>query len=390
MSETSKLYMERIQDTLQATWHSVVADDTDPTRLLTGLGVLVLSFLLRKPLTHIVTGIAKRLAKRTATKVDDTMVEALEPPLYLVPIALGLVLSSAILEFEGMAASMVTTLAKSLLIIALFWVFYRALGVMAPIIPKFGDAASSPMGTWVVKGLRILVVVMGAAALLETWGIAVGHVVAGLGLFGVAVALGAQDLFKNLIAGLLVLAEKRFKPGDWVNADGVVEGTVETIGFRSTTIRRFDKAIVYVPNARLSDTPVVNFSAMTGRRIFWHIGVEYRTTVEQLQLIRDRIEAHLRENEAFIQPPDGPLFVHLDRFGASSIDIMLYTFTHTTVWGDWLAIKEQLAWRIKTIVEAEAGTGFAFPSQSIYVESLPFPAGGPPETFVPPGNDNTH
>ena len=185
-----------------------------------------------------------------------------------------------------------------------------------------------------------------------------------------AVALGAQDLFKNLIAGLSILIEKRYRKGDWVLVDGIVEGTVETIGFRSTTVRRFDKAPVYVPNQILSDGAVTNFSEMTHRRIYWKIGVEYRTTREQLETVRNGIESYLLESDKFGKPPEVPLFVRIDAFNDSSIDIMVYCFTKTTNWGEWLEIKEQLALALKTIVE-EAGTGFAFPSQSVYVEVLP-------------------
>ncbi len=195
-------------------------------------------------------------------------------------------------------------------------------------------------------------------------------------MFGVAVALGAQDMFKNLIAGLTVIAEKRFNPGDWVKIDGEVEGTVENIGFRSTLIRRFDKAPVHVPNAKLSDNAVINFSKMTHRRIYWVLGVEYSTTVDQLKKIRDGIEKYVLGNDAFAKPPEVSTFVRIDSFNDSSIDIMLYCFTKTTDWGEWLAIKEELAYTIKDIVEG-AGTGFAFPSQSVYLE-------GAPEIFQPP------
>jgi len=94
---------------------------------------------------------------------------------------------------------------------------------------------------------------LGFATVLQVWGIQVGPILAGLGLFGVAVALGAQDLFRNLIGGLCVLIEKRFKVGDWIMVDGVVEGTVEHIGFRSTKVIRFDLSPVFVPNQKLSD-----------------------------------------------------------------------------------------------------------------------------------------
>ncbi len=181
---------------------------------------------------------------------------------------------------------------------------------------------------------------------------------------------------------MLVLAERRFLTGDWIKVDGVVEGTVEKIGFRSTLVRRFDKAPVHVPNSSLSDHSVTNFSRMTHRRIYWKIGVEYRTTVSQLRLIRDQIEDFVLGSEVFAHPPEVSTFVRIDSFNDSSIDIMLYCFTRTTNWGEWLEIKEGLAYRIKEIVEG-AGSGFAFPSQSVYVESLPQDR---PETFVPPSD----
>jgi MscS family membrane protein len=223
---------------------------------------------------------------------------------------------------------------------------------------------------WTVKAAKAVFVLLGAATILELWGIAVGPIIAGLGLFGVAVALGAQDLFKNLIAGLFVIGERRFNVGDWILVDGVVEGTVLQVGFRTTTVRRFDRAPVYVPNSRLADDAVTNFSRMTHRRIRWIIGVEYRTTIEQLREVRDRIERYVHDNDEFATPSEVATFVRIDGFSDSSIDILLYCFTRTTVWGDWLEIKERLAYEIKNIV-TDAGTGFAFPSRSLYLESLP-------------------
>jgi len=141
-----------------------------------------------------------------------------------------------------------------------------------------------------------------------------------------------------------------------------------------------------VPNATLADTAVINFSEMTHRRIYWKIGVLYDTTAEQLREVRDGIEAYIHGDEAFADPSDVATFVRIDSFNDSSIDIMIYCFTKTTVWGEWLVVKEALAYRIKEIVEG-AGTGFAFPSRSLYVEAMP---GDAPEVFAPPaGTPNT-
>ncbi|MEK9795298.1 MAG: mechanosensitive ion channel family protein, partial [Alphaproteobacteria bacterium] len=135
-----------------------------------------------------------------------------------------------------------------------------------------------------------------------------------------------------------------------------------------------------VPNAKLADTAVINFTRMSHRRIYWKIGVLYNTTASQLREVRDGIERYILETEDFASPDDVATFVRIDSFNDSSIDIMVYCFTRTTVWGEWLEVKEALAYRIKEIVEG-AGTGFAFPSRSVYVEAYP---GDEPEAFTPP------
>ena len=352
-------------------------------RLLTALAILLVFLVLRYFFSMIVMGRLHRWAERTESKLDDEAVAALAPPIRFIPVVVGLFVAAAYLGLEGRLATIADNVLRSLVVFNLFWLLYAAIGPFSFVFGRLETIFTRPMVEWLVKATRIGVAAIGGAIILQTWGIQVGPLLAGLGLFGVAVALGAQDLFKNLIAGILVIAEKRFNPGDWIRVDGVVEGTVETIGFRSTRIRRFDQAPVYVPNAKLSDNAVTNFSAMTHRRIFWTIAVEYRTTVEQLRKIRDGIESYIVGNEDYMQPEEASTFVRIDSFSDSSIDIMLYCFTKTTNWGEWLAIKEKLAYHIMDVVHG-AGAGFAFPSRSLYIEALPDDR---PEPFVPPGSE---
>ncbi len=350
-------------------------------RLLIALGIILLFLVFRHFFNLIVIGRLQRWAARSDNGLDDEAVEVLAAPIRFVPIVIGIFIAVGYLGLRGTLGTIADNLLRSLVVFNLFWFLFAAVGPFSFVFGKLETVFSRPMVDWMVKATKIGIAFIGGAIILELWGIEVGPVLAGAGLLGVAVALGAQDLFKNLIAGILVIAEKRFNPGDWILVDGVVEGTVETIGFRSTLVRRFDKAPVYVPNARLSDNAVTNFSEMTHRRIYWKIGVEYRTTVDQLREIRDGIEAHIIGNPDYAQPDEVSTFVRIDSFNDSSIDIMLYCFTRTTNWGEWLKIKENLAYHIMDVVH-KAGTGFAFPSQSVYVESLPQDR---PEVFVPPG-----
>ena len=352
----------------------------DIGRYVAAVGIFLAFLLVRRIFSRFFIHRISLLTRKTSTPLDDQALEVLQKPVSFIPVVMGVYFATDYLNLSGDLLVFSERLVRSLIVVVIFWGLVKLVQPMSVVLRGLEKVFTTPMVEWLIKAIHIAFIFIGAATVLDIWGIEIGPIIAGFGLFGVAVALGAKDLFKNLISGILIIAEKRFHPGDWIKVKGVVEGTVESIGFRSTVVRQFDKAPVYVPNSMLSDNSAINFSAMTHRRIYWIIGVEYRTNVDQLRTIRDQIETYVLKSEAFAHPPEVPTFVRIDRFGDSSIDIMLYCFTHTTVWGEWLEIKEQLAYNIKEIVE-RAGTGFAFPSQSVYVETFP---GDTPEVFVPP------
>jgi MscS family membrane protein len=356
----------------------------DIGKILVALFIFFIFIFLRQLIARMIVRRLAAVAQKTRYRFDDEIVKVLEKPFTFIPVILGFFFATEYLALSGAFADLAHRFLRSLIVWFIFWSLVRLVRPLSFLFRQLEELFSPTMVDWLLKSIRVAFLFIGAGTILEIWGIKILPLLAGLGLFGVAVALGAQDLFKNLISGLLIIAERRFSPGDWIAVEGVVEGTVETIGFRSTLVRRFDKAPVFVPNANLSDNVVTNFSAMTHRRIYWTIGVLYSTRVEQLRRIRDGIERYILDSDDFAHPPEVPAFVRIDRFGDSSIDIMVYCFTRTTVWGEWLEIKEDLACRIKEIVE-EAGSGFALPSRSLYLESIP---AGAPEPFVPPAEAN--
>lgn len=352
-------------------------------RVLTALGILVVFLLIRRLFTWFVLNRIEAYSKSHNSLISTDVMEAIRAPIRFIPVVMGVFFALNHLELQGDLEVFAARLDRTLVVVVLFWGLYGLLGSLNSSFEKLRSILTSAMVDWLVKFLRIAVFVIAVATVLEVWGISIGPILAGFGLIGVAVALGAQDLFKNLIAGLLILAERRFNIGDWILVNGIAEGTVESIGFRSTLVRRFDKAPVFVPNATLSDNAVTNFTAMTHRRIYWVIGVEYGATVEQLRKIRDSIEGYITDNADFAPAGEVATFVRIDSFNDSSIDILLYCFTRTTKWGEWLRIKEELAYKVKEIVEG-AGTGFAFPSRSLYVQAMPAEK---PEVFAPPSGD---
>ncbi len=338
------------------------------SRIVLALAIFLLFLFIRGWFARFILMALRKWTKVTRTGLDDIFVEAFEQPLKMLPFVLGVYFATIALNPGSAFQELTDQILKSVVVYALFWSFYRAVNPLIKLMKPLSRTTSVTMWSWVGKVLKFTFVLVGASIILEIWGVNIAALLAGLGLAGAAVALATQDLIKNLIAGVLILAEKRFYPGEWIKVDGVVEGTVEEINLRSTRIRRFDKAPVYIPNGKLADNAVTNFTRMTHRRIYWLIGVEYKTTIKQLQYIRDKIMEYILESEDFAHPPEVATFVRIDRFSDSSIDFLLYSFTRTTNWGRWLEVKEALALRIKEIIEKEAGTSFAFPSQSIYLD----------------------
>lgn len=353
----------------------------DVSRIITATGILLVFLIIRRLLINFIINQIENFVSSDHDELDKKFAKALEDPVKLFPLAIGTFFAFEYLKLGGIIGNLIDNSIKTFLIVILFWAFYNLVAPLESLIIRFAGYITKSLRDWLSKFLRLIILCLGMATTLETWGINVGALLAGLGLVGVAVALGAQDLFKNLISGLLILAEKRFNIGDWILVEGIVEGTVESIGFRSTVVRRFDKAPVYVPNLNLSDTAVTNYTAMSHRRILWKIGVRYSSTIEQLKEIRDKIENYILENDEFAKPDEVPTFVRIDCFTESSIDILLYCYTRSTKWGEWLISKEKLALEIKNIVES-AGTYFAFPSRSLYLKT---DAGEKVEIFVPPG-----
>ena len=337
----------------------------DIFQILIGLGIFLIFLLFRGFISKIIINRLKKIAKKTTNKLDDTFVKAMEGPARFFPIVIGFFIASYYLEFSPESQSFIDNVNKSLITILIFWLIHQFIQPVSYLLGGLEKLLTKELIGWIVKAFKILIVILGAAAVLELWGIKIGPIIAGLGLFGVAVALGAQDLFKNLISGILVLVEKRFKVGDWIIVEDIIEGIVERIGFRSTVVRKFDKSIAIIPNFQFAENAVINISETTNWIISWVITLQYNTTVEQLKKIRDEIEKYVTTHKDYKTSLGNA--VRVDKFSDSSIDMYIRCFTVTDDWDEWLAVKERLAIEIKQIVEKN-NASFAFPSQSIYVE----------------------
>ena len=349
------------------------------SEIIIGLIIFLFFYVLRRLFARFIIRRLSKFVLKSKNQIDDAIIDVIEGPLKFLPVVIGFFIASSYIDFSLNVQNFIDLINRSLITIFIFWLLHQLVVPFSFLIKKFEDKISKPLVDWTLRGLKILIFVLGIVAILELWGIKVGPVIAGLGLFGVAVALGAQDLFKNLISGIMILMEKRFTIGDVILVSGEVEGVVEQIGFRSTLIRRFDSTPVMIPNYKFAEQSVINHTRRHHRRIRWLIGLEYRTTTQQLKNIRDQISSLIQDDSKYAKNENTNFFVRIDSFSDSSIDMLVQAFTETNDWGEFLKIKESLAVNIIEIVEKNKA-GFAFPSQSIYLESFPEEV---PEIFNP-------
>jgi MscS family membrane protein len=223
-----------------------------------------------------------------------------------------------------------------------------------------------------VNALRLLVYLIFGLLIAQNLGYSIAGIVASLGLGGAALALASQDTLANLFGSFMILVDKPFAVGDWIKGSGF-EGVVEQIGFRSTRIRTFGKTIENIPNNMLANVKVENMDrrkdpGLNVRRIKMTLGVTYATSADQMEQALENIREILRDDPGVAQGQT--ILVRFTDFGDSALDIFLYYFADSADWDYYLGVRERVNLKIMRMLEG-MGLEIAFPSRSVYIESMP-------------------
>ncbi len=325
----------------------------------------VLTVLLNRALTPL----ARLAGRRLLPQGNLSRSNALPAPVRVLLVSLAarwlitaLPLSLLVRQIFQNVAIVATIISVAWLLVLLGGVFERALTRRIPLSNFAATVSLLRVGRRLVD---MIVVAIGVLAILRHFGVDPTPLLAGLGVGGLAVALAAQKTLENVIAGASLIFDQAVQVGDYLKV-GTMEGTVERIGLRSTRIRTLDRTVVSVPNSQIANMSVETFTA---RDKFWFhpvVGLRYETTSEQMRLVLDGIRQMLaRQSEI-----DGAsIRVRFLRLAASSLDVETFAYVYARDWPHFLEIQEGLLLKITEIVTA-AGTGIAFPSQTMYVESV--------------------
>jgi MscS family membrane protein len=257
-----------------------------------------------------------------------------------------------------------------LLLAGIVWWLWRAVDLVAErmrdrLKPDHPRTAQSVY----VLGRRLLKGVVAAIALLAglaAFGVNLTATLAGLGIGGVALAFASQRTLENVFGGIFVLSDRSIVVGD-VCQIGKYTGEVVDVGLRSMQLRTVNRTVVYVPNGTLATMEVENLSRRD-KFLFQHVvGLRYETTLEQVGRVQAEIRAMLAGDARIEQDTHR---VRLVRFGSYSLDIDVFAYVKAADFPGFLAVQEELLTRIMGTVNS-AGTGLAFPSQTMYVRTEP-------------------
>ncbi|KEA62017.1 Small-conductance mechanosensitive channel [Marinobacterium lacunae] len=330
--------------------------------LLVTLGSLILALIVDRLLCYLVRSLSK-----TSPVWDDLLIDALRRPLIMLVLMLALTFSLQLSapHLKLVASELPDRVREVGFILLLSWTLIRFIARAEEAILQRDSSIDRTTADAICKLLRLIIVVLTALVLMQYLGYSISGILAFGGIGGLAVGFAAKDLLANFFGGLMIYLDRPFKVGDWVRSpDKEIEGVVEKIGWRLTVIRTFDKRPLYIPNATFANISVENPSRMTNRRIFEYVGVRYDDAGVVKQVV-DRIREMLTTHEEIDE--QDTLFVQLNRFGPSSLDIMIYCFTHTTNWGKYLAIREDVMLRIIDIVD-ELDAEIAFPTTTVHLQ----------------------
>lgn len=254
---------------------------------------------------------------------------------------------------------------RSLLVVLVCWALYELSGNESLLSWELLEKlkVDSILVPFFAKVVRIFIVSLAIIMIAHEWGYDANGFIAGLGLGGLAFALAAKDALANIFGGVVILLEKPFSIGDWVYTPSV-EGVVEDISFRSTRFRTFAQALITVPNSTLAGEPITNWSRMGKRRVSFYVGISYMTPPDRITAFMDEIRALLQSHSG-VHPET--IQVVFEKFEDSSLSILVYYFTNTTVWGEHQVVKEDINLAILRIAETQ-NISLAFPTRTIYLE----------------------
>ena len=334
-------------------------------KYLFSLIYIFLAFYVSKFADYLTRVWLKKWAGRTETKFDDLLLELLNGPVKVVLFVIFLRIGLDVFQWPDLVQKL---LAKGFTVIVACSLTYMGLKFIDLLMGYWKHRATAEADGFdeqlipiVRKALKLFIIVVAALVTLTNIGIDVTAAIASLSIGGLAVGLAAQDTLANLFGAVAVFVDKPFRIGDRIQLDNV-DGTVESIGLRSTRVRNLNGHLITVPNKTMGNATITNVTRRPNIKTEMNIGITYDTPAEKVRRALKILEEVYRSHAL-----TSDLIVTFNKFADSSLNILVVHWWNSTDFKAYLVGMQELNLTIKERFDAE-GISFAFPTQTLYVK----------------------
>lgn len=333
--------------------------------------LIIFAFLILKNfVARYIIKFLKKISERYKFKGLALMVDSLERPFRNLFLYTGIYFALSIFPLNSQISLFIYRVFRTFIIITITQCLLNLVTAYSVVLSdnlifkEEKPLISKTLFPLLSKILKVLIIVLAIVAIASEFDFKqLTSILAGVGIGGAAIALASQDLIKNFFGGFIVITDRSFDVGDYINIDST-EGTVEELGLRSTKIRTLGQELVVVPNSKFTSGAVMNYTKRSQRRVSFRVGATYDTSSQKLKILIDKIKIMLDSHSMVKQDS---VIVKFDNFGSSSLDIWVQCMVNTGNYAEFLSIKDEINFNIMNLFEEE-GVSFAFPSMSVYME----------------------
>jgi MscS family membrane protein len=328
---------------------------------------VALAFLASKLLDYLIQIRLRKLAAKTKTAVDDLVLELVRGPIKIIAFVIFLHIGLQLFAWPAWAATVISNALKITVAISIAYVVLKfvdlVMGLWQKRVEATGEAVLDMQLFPVIrKSLKVFIIVITALVTSQNLGMNVTGLLASLSIGGLAVGLAAQDTLSNLFGAVALFGDKPFRVGDRIQLD-TIDGTVESIGLRSTRIRNLDGYLVTVPNRTMANASLTNVSKRPTIKTVMNIGVTYDTAAEKVERAMEIIDAIYRPH-----PKTADLIISFNKFESSSLNILVVHWWNSTDFKEYLLQFQKLNLELKRRFDSEE-IDFAFPTQTLHLKS---------------------
>jgi small-conductance mechanosensitive channel len=263
-------------------WASIIG----PNKYLQALAIAVVFIVVGKVADLILTSMIGRFAKRTATDVDDRLVDLLHKPIFMTFVLIGLAMSTRRLSLPEPVEFITLGLLRTIAIFVWYSLLHNVTTVLAQAARnrKNSKIVQTGMLQLLQNVAKVVLLALAVYFVFLAWEVNVTAWVASAGIVGLAISFAAKDTLSNLFAGVSIIMDAPYKIGDFVNLDSGERGMVTMIGLRSTRILTRDDIEITIPNGLIGNSKIVNEAGGPSpkHRARLNVGVAYGSDIDHV------------------------------------------------------------------------------------------------------------